>query len=179
DPASASSPPTRPRQVASPSRPPRHRPPPHARRHEQWLPAAIHRADEARPGRQPGTGARGDVTGGQESEHGGGGGWGGEEARSGRGRGRGRGHRPPPHPHLPSPWSSTPATPYTRSFPRTSHASPSSRAASPAHGTPSPTPSSPCSRPHPLLFSAIRVVRVNPNPNPKCRVPEFSGFDYF
>ena len=25
----------------------------------------------------------------------------------------------------------------------------------------------------------IRVVRVNPNPNPKCRVPEFSGFDYF
>ena len=30
-----------------------------------------------------------------------------------------------------------------------------------------------------FLFSAIRVGRVNPNPNPKCRVPEFSGFDYF
>jgi len=25
----------------------------------------------------------------------------------------------------------------------------------------------------------IRVIRVNPNPNPKCRVPEMSGFDYF
>ena len=30
-----------------------------------------------------------------------------------------------------------------------------------------------------VLFSAIRVGRVNPNPNPKCRVPEFSGFDFF
>ena len=26
---------------------------------------------------------------------------------------------------------------------------------------------------------ASRVVRVNPNPNPKCRVPEMSGFVYF
>jgi hypothetical protein len=29
------------------------------------------------------------------------------------------------------------------------------------------------------FLAASRVVQVNPNPNPKCRVPEISGFIYF